>query len=347
MIELSGISHSAGAFSLRDISFDVGKGETVVILGPTGAGKTLLLELVAGFRFPDSGRIRIEETDVTHLPPEKRNVGMVYQDYLLFPHLDVFENIAYGLRSKGLKAIEIEHKVKDIADKLGVSHLIRRKTKRLSGGEQQRVALARALVIEPRLLLLDEPFSAVDPGTKENLMRELSKTLNAWDIPVIYVTHDQVEASEMADRIAVMNEGRIVQIDAPEKVFSAPKSEFVAGFTGARNIYRGKARRVDGATEVEISGVRIFSSIEMEGDVHVTIRPEDIIVSKKPMESSARNSLQGRIVSVSEKGPIIHVTADIGVEMTAAITKESFRQLQLTLGDEIYFTFKAPSVNIF
>ena len=347
MIELSGVSYSAGEFNLKDISFSVRNGEILVILGPTGSGKTVLLELIAGFRYPHAGSIRIGDTEINDLPAEKRNIGVVYQDYLLFPHLDVFENIAYGLRTKRLQKSFVEARVYKIATMLGIEHLLRRKVKRLSGGEQQRVALARALIIEPNLLLLDEPFSAIDPGTKESLMRELSSTLSGWEIPVIYVTHDQIEAAEIADKIAVMNEGMIVQMDSPENVFSAPKSEFVAGFMGTRNIFKGIAKRTDGITEVDISGVRIFSSIAMEGEVHVTIRSEDIIVSKRPLDSSARNSLRGKIISVSEKGPIINVTADFGIEITASITKESFRQMQLSLDDEVYFTFKAPSVNLF
>ncbi|MDH4122744.1 MAG: ABC transporter ATP-binding protein [Thermoplasmata archaeon] len=347
MIEISGLSYSAGEFNLRDISFNVRKGETLVILGPTGAGKTVLLEIIAGFRYPASGSIKIDGREINYLPPEKRKVGMVYQDYLLFPHLNVFDNIAYGLKSKGMKADKTNSAVDEIAKKLGIDHLLDRKVKKLSGGEQQRVALARALIIEPDLLLLDEPFSAVDPNTKEKLMRELSATLNGWNIPVLYVTHDQVEAADMADNIAVMNEGRMVQIDEPKNVFSMPKSEFVAGFIGTRNIFKGTAKRVDGVTEVEIAGVTIFSSIDMEGDVHVTIRPEDIIVSKQPLQSSARNSLRGKVVAISEKGPVINVTADFGIDIIASITKESFREMQITLEDEIVYTFKAPSVNLF
>jgi len=347
VIELHSLSYKAGEFSLDDISFRVDEKETVVILGPTGAGKTVLLELIAGFRSPKEGSLFINESEITHLPPEKREIGMLYQDYLLFPHLNVFKNIAYGLRAKNLKSNEIKGRVREIANQLGIQDLLERRPKKLSGGEQQRVALARTLAIDPKILLLDEPFSAVDPNTKERLMRELRKTLDKREIPVIYVTHDQIEAMEMADRIGVMNKGRIVQLDYPEQVFSTPKSEFVANFVGIRNIYRGRAKRADRGTAVDIDGTRIYSSIESEGDVHITIRPEDIIVSRERISSSARNSLKGKVVAIVEKGPVIYVTADCGMDLTSAITRESLKEMHITIDDEIFMTFKAHNVNLF
>jgi molybdopterin-binding protein len=347
MISVKGLSYSAGEFNLHDISFDVGKGETLVVLGPTGAGKTVLLEILAGCRHPRSGSVAVGGTDVTHLPPEKRGIGLVYQDYLLFPHLDVFDNIAYGLRATALGHDEVDTEVRATAAQMKVSHLLHRRTRNLSGGEQQRVALARTLITRPKAVLLDEPFSAVDPNTKEALMRELSGILEDRGLTTVYVTHDQVEAMEMADRIAVMNAGRIVQIDTPEEVFRAPRSEFVANFVGIRNILKGVARREGSTTLVSVGGVGLVSSVELQGDVHVTLRPEDIIVSRHKLESSARNSLSGEVVSVVEKGPVVYVTAACGPQLTAAVTKESFKELRVTLGDEVFMTFKASNVNIF
>jgi len=347
VIELHSLFYKAGKFSLEDISFRVDEGETLVILGPTGAGKTVLLELIAGFRSPKKGSMFINESEITHLPPEKREIGMLYQDYLLFPHLDVFDNIAYGLKTKNLRSSEIGRRVQEIAERLGIHELLERRPKKLSGGEQQRVALARTLAIDPKILLLDEPFSAVDPNTRESLMRELRKILEEDSMPVVYVTHDQIEAMEMADRIGVMNEGEIVQLDYPERVFSAPKSEFVANFVGVRNIYRGRAERVDGSTAVNIDGTRIYSSVVSEGAVHVTIRPEDIIVSRERISSSARNSLKGKVVAIVEKGPLIYVTVYCGMELTSAITRESLKDMQIMIDDEIFMTFKAQNVNLF
>ena len=347
MISVESLHYSAGKFHLNDVSMQVQDGETLVILGPTGAGKTVLLELIAGFRRPKSGSVFLDGRDLTHLPPEKRSVGFVYQDYLLFPHLNVFDNVAYGLRAAGRKSEEVRKRVKELATQLAIDHLLERRTRNLSGGESQRVALARALITDPHVLLLDEPFAAVDPNTKEKLMRETGRILESQKKPVIYVTHDQIEAVDMADRVAVMNEGKIVQTGLPSHVFNEPKSEFVANFMGTRNILRGKARREDGLTSVDVGRVVLLSSVAIDGDVHVTIRPEDILVSANPLISSARNSIKGRVTGMREKGSVVLLTADCSVELTAAITRESLAELQLSIGDEIYLTFKASNVNLF
>lgn len=347
MLTVDSLAFKAGTFELADISFSVDSNETLVILGPTGAGKTVLLELIAGLRRPNKGTVNSQGRDITRIPPEKRGVGLVYQDYLLFPHLKVFDNISYGLRASGVREREVDARVREIADRMGIGSLLERRTRNLSGGEQQRIAIARTLVTRPDMLLLDEPFSAVDPNTKDKLMREMSMILSSYKVPVVYVTHDQLEASEMADRIAVMNEGRIVQLDSPEVVYSSPKSEFVAGFVGVKNVYHGQADREDGGSIVTLEGCRIHSSLAMHGRVHVTLRPEDIVVSRKSFDSSARNQLQGKVIAVVEKGPLVYVTADCGVEMTSAITRESFKQLGINLEDDIWMTFKASSVNLF
>lgn len=347
MISVESLGYRAGQFSLSEISFEVADGETLVLLGPTGAGKTVLLELIAGVRRCQTGRILVGGQEVTDLPPERRRIGLVYQDYLLFPHLNVSDNIAYGLRAQRIGSPQVQASVTRVASRLGIGHLLQRRIRNLSGGEQQRVALARTLVTEPRALLLDEPFSALDPGTKEKLVRETVEMLSSLDIPVILVTHDQVEAAEVADRIAVMNVGKIVQLDTPERVFAAPKSEFVARFVGVSNVFRGHARKTDRGTVVQVGEAQLHSSLEAEGWVHVTIRPEDIIVSRERLVSSARNSIQGKIVSVVEKGPIIYVTADCGFSLTAAVTREGYKELKSTVGDLVFMTFKASNLNLF
>lgn len=347
MIEAHSVSYSIGKFSLEDLNFRVDDNETMVILGPSGAGKTILMELLAGFRTPKNGDFFIDGKVITNMRPEKRRIGLLYQEYMLFPHLNVQKNIAYGLRAYHIRSSDREQRVKKLSKLLGIEQLLDRNPKTLSGGEQQRVALARTLIVKPKILLLDEPFSSVDPKTKDKLMRELKKILKNYDIPVLYVTHDQVEAMEIADRIAVMNDGKIIQIDYPDKIFSAPKSEFVADFVGIGNIIKGRATRIDGITEIDIDGLKIYSSIGLEGEVHVTLRPEDIIISRAQISSSARNSLKGEVIGVIEKGPVIYVTADCGIPVTAAITRESLREMNITIGDEIFMTFKAHNVNIF
>ncbi len=212
MLRLERVCKSWKEFKLRDICFEVRKGEHFVILGHSGAGKTLLLEIIVGIYKPDSGRVFLKGSDVTDLPPEKRNVGYVPQNYALFPHLTVYENIAYGLKFRGLEKEEIKEKVEDLADIFGIKHLLHRKPRTLSGGEQQRVAIARALAIEPEILLLDEPFSNLDITLKEKLMSELMRWKEEIGFTAVHVTHDIGEAVKLADRICVMAEGRIVMI---------------------------------------------------------------------------------------------------------------------------------------
>ncbi len=219
-----------GNFKL-DVNFEMGRGYCVV-LGPTGAGKSLLLELIAGIVRPDRGKIVIDGEDVTNLPPEDRNIGFVPQDYALFPHMNVYKNIAYGLRARGIRDSGI---VTEIAGKLGISHLLSRKPATLSGGEKQRVALARALVVQPKLILLDEPLSAVDLKTKERLMYELRRVHEEFDMPVIHVTHSFIEAATLADEIAVMMNGRVVRKGKARDVLSSPGE--VADFLDVRGLF--------------------------------------------------------------------------------------------------------------
>ncbi len=222
-----------GKFRLN-AEFEMDRGYCV-ILGPTGAGKSVFLELIAGIIKPDRGEIRINGRDITALPPEKRNIGFVPQDYALFPHLNIYKNIAYGLRN--IEKSEKDRRVREIAEKFGISHLLHRKPATLSGGERQRVALARALVVQPKLLLLDEPLSAVDLRTKEMLMDELKFVQREFNVPVLHVTHDLMEAMLLADEIAVILNGRIVEKGEVKDVFSS-KNEEVSEFLSAKDLLR-------------------------------------------------------------------------------------------------------------
>nr|WP_232215794.1 ATP-binding cassette domain-containing protein [Archaeoglobus veneficus] len=224
-----------GNFKL-DAEFSMDRGYCVV-LGPTGAGKSLLLEIIAGILMPDRGKVIIDCEDVTGLPPERRGIGFVPQDYALFPHMSVYGNIAYGLKARGADKSDIRSAVEEIAENLGISHLLDRKPATLSGGEKQRVALARALVIQPKLILLDEPLAAVDLRTKEKLMNELKFVHREFGIPVIHVTHSLIEAATLADEIAVMMNGRIVEKGDAKKVLSSPSKE-VADFLAVKGLFK-------------------------------------------------------------------------------------------------------------
>jgi len=351
-------------FHLRQIDLDVAAGEFFVVLGPTGAGKTVLLETIAGLHQPCKGCILLDGRDVTNVPPERRGIGFVYQDYMLFPHLSVAGNIAFGLKLRRMDRNAIEECVTGISHLLAIDHLLHRRPGTLSGGEQQRVALARALVVEPQLLLLDEPLSALDPGMREGLQRELARLHRELSTTTVHVTHDFEEAVALGDRIAVVNEGRVVQVGSPEEIFRKPDSEFVARFVGVRNIFRGEVRpgddgyqvlsldpSADGSTGSPQGsgqhGVEIAVVTGLSGQVHGSIRPEEIVIAREPLHSSARNSFQGRIVNVTDRGTVVYVTVRVPPDFTCVITRRSLEEMELREGLEVYIAFKASAVHVF
>jgi len=364
-VEIRGLWVDLGEFRLCDINLDIAAGEYFVILGPTGVGKTVLLEAIAGLHRPRRGRILLAGQDITHTPPERRGIGFVYQDYVLFPHLSVAGNIAFGLRLRGMGRRDIEERVADIGRLLGIEHLLHRKPETLSGGEAQRVALARALVVEPRLLLLDEPLGALDPETREGLQRELGRIHRELGTTTLHVTHDFEEAVALGDRIAVLKEdrmgdakreGRIVQVGTPEAIFRRPANEFVARFVGVRNIFRGEAHPAEeGYKLVTLNGLEIAAVTELEGPVHVSLRPEDIVLSREPFRSSARNAFRGRIVDISDRGRSVYVTVRIPFgsvqgkppDFICVITRRSLEEMGLKEGVEVYIAFKASAVHVF
>lgn len=335
-------------FHLRQINLEIAAGEYFVILGPTGAGKTVFLETIAGLHQPHQGHILLNGADVTDVPPERRSIGFVYQDYALFPHLSVAGNIAFGLKLRRMGRKAVEERVAAISRLLSIDHLLHRMPGTLSGGEQQRVALARALVVEPWLLLLDEPLSALDPETREGLQRELARLHQALGTTTIHVTHDFEEAVALGDRIGVVNEGRVVQVGSPEEIFRKPGSEFVARFVGVRNIFRGEIHPgEDGYRVLSLDGVKIAVVTDLVGQMHASIRPEDIIISREPLRSSARNCFQGRIVNIANKGTVVYVTVRVPPDFTCVITRRSLEEMELREGLEVYIAFKASAVHIF
>ncbi len=348
MIRIKGLSKDWKGFSLKDINLEVKKGEYFVILGPTGAGKTLLLETIAGFYFPDRGAVWIDGDDVTNLPPERRRIGFIYQDYSLFPHFNVEQNIEFGLRlRKSASSDTNRNRLEEIMDWLKISHLAHRYPATLSGGEQQKVAIARAVAIEPSVLLLDEPLAALDLRTRDYLREELKRVKEELGITMLHVTHDQTEAMVLADRIAVMMKGRIMQVGTPYEIFNKPLNEEIADFVGVENILSGVVRNNEnGVAEIVVEmGCNIFAvSPYQEGRVKLFIRPEDIILSERMGESSARNVIRAKIEEMHDMGPLTRVRMD--KSLVALITKQSRESLGLRRGDEVYVTFKATSVHV-
>jgi molybdate/tungstate transport system ATP-binding protein len=346
MIEIESLSRKWKTFALDDLTLKVESGEYFVILGPTGAGKTLLLELIAGFHFPDSGRILIDGEEVTHLPPEKHNLAFVYQNYSLFPHMSVKKNIEFGMRMKKIKSKE---KLIEIANYLKITHLLDRYPLTLSGGEQQRVALARALVTDPKILLLDEPLSALDPRTQESARELLSDLHKNKGLSVLHITHDQTEARIMADRIAIIMNGKLVQVGVPKEIFEKPVNNQVASFVGFENVLKGRVTSVDrGLLRIETEEVVIDASGDAEaGDaVYAFLRPENIALSKTSTQSSIRNSLQGRVTEVWILGALVRVKVDCGVSLNALITRQSAEEMDVSPGVPVYAHFKASSVHV-
>jgi spermidine/putrescine ABC transporter ATP-binding subunit len=273
----------------ENISLDVEKGEFISLLGPSGSGKTTTLMMIAGFHIPTSGAIFIEDEMVIYKPPYKRNIGMVFQNYALFPHITVFENIAFPLRMRKIRKEELSKHVQKALDLVELSDFGRRYPNQLSGGQQQRVALARSLVYNPPVLLMDEPLGALDKKLRDHMQLEIKHIHQSLGITVIYVTHDQVEALTMSDRIAVMNLGRIEQIGAPIDLYNRPENKFVADFIGETNLIEAKAVEVkDSKIQLVTSkGLKILASQRLtksNRDVTVAIRPERIHFIKSPNE---------------------------------------------------------------
>ncbi|HXG91141.1 MAG TPA: ABC transporter ATP-binding protein [Blastocatellia bacterium] len=266
---------------LEDISFDIAEGESLVLLGASGSGKTTILRVIAGLEEPDGGRVVLHGRDVTELPARERGVGVIFQDYALFPRMTVEKNIAYGLRIRRRPRKEIKETVDRLLDLVHLKEHRKKYPSQLSGGQRQRVAIARTLAYNPQVLLFDEPFGALDAQTRVRLRREIRSLLKEVNVPALFITHDQEEALELGDRIAVLNAGRIEQIGTPDEVYNKPATEYVATFLGAANLLIGV---VTGA-RVQIGNVSLFAGEEVEKfregqSVKLVFRPEDACLSK-------------------------------------------------------------------
>lgn len=353
MIRLENLHVRVGSFDLRDISLEVPRGGYALIIGPTGSGKTTLLEAVAGHARLRAGRVFMHDDEVTDLPPERRGIGFVYQQYHLFPHLSVRDNIGYGLRrvGAGRDGGDPGSRIAELADLLAITPLLERTVRGLSGGEQQRVALARALAPRPSILLLDEPFAAVDPATRLVLRRELRELHEREGITTLQVTHDFDEALRLGDLVAVLSDGRIAQSGRPEEVFRYPNSAFVARFVGTGNVVAGVVERTEpdhgpGPFRGRFTGGSLSLDVvaEREGAIHAVIRPEDIVLSLTPHPDSARNHLSGRVVRLERSGPVTLVHLDVGRPLIASLTTASVQEMGLRSGLPVVVALKATAI---
>ncbi|GBC59423.1 ABC transporter ATPase [Desulfonema ishimotonii] len=340
-----------GEFRLSGVSLELEKGEYLTIIGPTGAGKTILLECIIGFYTPDRGRIFLDGTDITRYRPCQRNIGIVYQDYALMPHMTVFENIAYGLKKQVREKKAIAAAVAEMADALHIGHILARHPGTLSGGEQQRTALARALIVKPRLLLMDEPLSAVDPQTRREMRHLLKGAIRKWETTVIHITHDLDDAWSLADKVAMFRDGKILQSGPLKEVFDTPRTRFAADFLGVR-ILEGIAEGRDGEmTRVNINGLILKSATPAEPGTHVRValRPENIMVSKtRPEKISAQNVIRTTLESVCPENNLHALTlrANGHTTLSILITRNAIEQMELHPGDTVYALIKCTHVRI-
>ena len=342
MIELENISKRLGAFELKNISFRVEPGEYFVLLGESGAGKSVLLELIAGLIAPDGGRMMLSGRDITDEKVQHRSVGLVYQDQSIFPHLSVAQNIAYPLKCRKMASSAIQQEVGRLAEKTGVTHLLDRRPGTLSIGEAQLTTLARTLATAPDLLLLDEPLASLDAPAKVK-MRSLLREINQSGQTVVHVTHDYEEAIALADRVAVIENRTIVQTGTPEEIFHYPQSEFVARFVGIKNFYRGQVDRSDPKAVVfETQGVRFEVSPEArEGPAVFIVRSEEITVIPTRGDSGVQNLFEGRIVDIEPGIDGVELAVDIGVRVVAKIPRASEEPFSFKVMDRVWIHFKA------
>jgi len=346
VIKLKNVQVKVGNFNLEQINLVVSKGEYTVILGPTGAGKTVLLESIAGLHNVYQGKILLDGKDVTNTVPEERGASIVYQDYTLFPHLTVKENIVFGLKVRHMARPKITEALESICGIFEIQLLLKRLPGTLSGGERQRVALARALITKPEILLLDEPLSALDAESREGVRSLLKNTQQKLGITTLHVTHDFEEAMSLANNIVVINGGKIVQIGKPTEIFYHPSSEFVARFTMARNIFAGKIVHQDAPRIIfQYNGIEISVLSDKTAAQHAVIRPEMIQVTlEKPMATP--NTFPGTVKSIVDRGANILLTIDCLPEFECLLPRKQFENMTLSTGKQVYINFLPSSVHL-
>lgn len=348
MLSIENISVRFQNFKLESVSLEVEKHDYLTLLGVSGAGKTVLLEVLAGLLKPDQGRILLNGTDITKQKIQQRRIGLVYQDLSLFPHMSVFNNIAYPLRNHRMSKSALREQVKILASQTEISHLLHRAPETLSGGEAQRVALARTLASNPDIMLLDEPLSNLDVKLKTGL-RKLLRNIHKSGKTIIHVTHDYMEAATLANKVAVVQNGKLIQHGTPDEVFRHPRSEFVARFSGVKNIFpchSSKQNDQNGLKSALIAdGITLHYLCNKDSENgFLIIHQHDIIVSDQQLESSAINKLKGTVSEIYTAGSGLEIVVNAGVEFVVSISKHSSMAMNLVPGKNVWLTFKASAV---
>jgi iron(III) transport system ATP-binding protein len=359
LITLTGISKGFAhgvkgqIFAVNDVSLTVVPGELLTLLGPSGCGKTTTLRMIAGFEQPSSGSIHIGERDVTSLRANERNIGFVFQNYAIFPHLSVFENVAYGLRVQNQSDDEIKRAVHEVLELVGLGGYAQQQPHQLSGGEQQRVALARAIVFKPRILLFDEPLSNLDAQLRVQMRSEIQQLQKRLGITTVYVTHDQEEAMAISDRIAVMSGGKIVQIDVAEDLYDHPHNEFVARFIGRANLLDGKLIDVEaGKVAVDVLGQTVIVSGAPVGSkagdvVRVMIRPERIAIARGGSHNATGTAgTTGIVASRTFLGEKTEYHVAVGEHSIQATVFGQSRALAFAPGDAVQVICPAQNIHL-
>lgn len=346
MLKLKHISKKLGSFHISDINLEIESGTYYVLLGRSGSGKTQMLELIAGLNKPDSGEIWLNGRDITHSRIQQRKVGLVFQDYAIFPNMSVFSNIAYSLTSGRYEKAVIRERVNRIASELNISHLIERSTLHLSGGEMQRVALARTLITSPDLLLLDEPMASVDASLKDDIKR-LLRRLNRQGITIIHVTHDYREALSLASKVGVIHNGRIIQEGTPEEVFRKPVNRFVARYSGIRNFFRVNFSSDNGKWKATSHNNLVFSLAgnEYPPEGLMILRSDDIIVSSEPPLTGIVNTFKGIVTEILPSEYGVELTVNAGETFYVDISAYTYKNHTLKELSEVWITF-APEAGI-
>ena len=350
MIRTEKVRFRVGDFSLQDISLEIAQGEYFILMGPPGSGKTVFLECVCGLRRIQTGRILIDGRDVTRLEPRERGIGYVPQNYALFPHLSVAQNVGFGLRRRGIGRKAASRIIQDVAELLGIRGLLKRSVAGLSGGEQQKVALARAIVTEPKLLFLDEPVSALDEASRKSVCSELKLLHRRLAITIVHISHNQEEAFSVGQRGAVLHDGRLQQVGPLREMLRKPRNEFVARFMCCENVFEGQAVAHAGSSEstrISVSGVEFVALGQFEGTRKLVIRPEDLNLARTTQSCDEEHvDVPCKLVRTADCGPYIRAELDSPIRLVSYLSHARLNEIGAHVGDNLVCTVRSSAVHV-